>query len=150
MTISLDEIKKLRKLTRAGVMDCRRALTSSKGDIEKAKKWLKDQGMLTVQKKAGRTTKAGLVEAYVHANGQVGSLVKLVCETDFVSRTADFKELAHELALQVASMDPKDVKDLLEQEYIRDPKQKIKNLVHAVIAKTGENIKIELIARLNI
>ena len=84
---------------------------------------------------------AGIIETYIHA-GRVGAMIELACETDFVVRTDDFKNLAHELAMQVASMDPKDVEDLEGQEYIRDPSLKVKDLVTNAVAKIGENIKI--------
>lgn len=148
--ITTDQIKKLRQETKASVMDCRKALEEAGGKSEKAKKWLSDKGALTAAKKADRETKAGLVEAYVHADGRVASLLKLVCETDFVARNKDFKELAHEIAMQVAAMSPKDVKELLEQEYIRDGSKKIKDLIAESIAKIGENIKIEQFFRIEV
>lgn len=143
-------IKKLRQETKAGIMDCRRALQESDGDLAKAKKWLAKKGDLTAAKKSDRETKAGLVEAYVHTDGRVASLVKLSCETDFVARNQDFKKLAHEIAMQVAAMRSKNVKELLEQEYIRDSSKKIKDLLHEAIAKIGENIKIEKISRIEV
>ena len=91
-----------------------------------------------------------MVEAYVHADGRVGSLVKLSCETDFVARNKDFKKLAHELAMQVAAMKPKDVKELLGQDYIRDPKLKIEDLLKQAVGKIKENIKIESFKRLEV
>ena len=150
MKISLDQIKKLREQTKAGVMDCRKALRQAQGDFKKAKERLKEKGVMMAQKKKGRETKAGLIEAYTHNNGQVGAMVKLRCETDFVSQTKDFKRLAHELAMQTAAMEPKNVRELLEQEYIRDPKKKIKDLIKEIIAQVGENVKIEEIKRMQI
>jgi len=150
MTITLDKIKKLRNLTNAGVMDCRRALEESKGNFEKAKVWLKKKGLKTAEKKKDRETKAGLVEAYIHSGGRVGAIVSLGCETDFVAKNKEFKKLALELAMQAAAMNPKSVAKLLEQEYIRDSKKKIKDLVNETIAKVGENIKINKVDRLEI
>lgn len=131
-------------------MDCRQALQQAQGDFKKAKELLKKKGVVMAQKKKGRKTKAGLIEAYIHNNGQVGAMVKLRCETDFVSQNKEFRHLAHELAMQVAAMAPKDVKELLEQEYIRDPKKKIKELIKEVIARVGENLKIEEVSRMEI
>jgi elongation factor Ts len=148
--ITTTQIKKLREQTKAGIMDCRKALEESSGDVDKAKKWLLKKGALVAAKKANRETKAGLVEAYVHADGRVGSLVKLTCETDFVARTQDFKKLAHEIAMQVAAMKPKNVKELMDQEYIRDSSKKIKDLLHEAIGKIGENIKIEEFFRIEV
>lgn len=150
MSISLKQIKKLRLETKSGVMDCRRALEASKGDFEKAKKWLKQKGMTMASKKKDRETKAGLIEAYIHSGSQVGAMVKLSCETDFVGQTKEFKQLVHELAMQAAAMKPKTVKELLEQEYIRDADKKIKDLIKGTIAKVGENIKVEEIVRMEV
>jgi len=150
MKTSLEQIKKLRLETKAGVLDCRQALKDSGNDFKKAKEWLRKKGMAVVAKKKNRAAKAGIVDAYVHAGGQVGVLVKLTCETDFVSQTKEFKNLAHELAMQVAAMNPKKISELLEQDYIRDPKKKVKDLVNQVIAKVAENVKIEAISRFKI
>lgn len=141
MNISVDDIKKLREETGAGIADCRTALEEAGGDGQKAKEILKKKGLDKAAEKSEREVKAGIVETYSHG-GKVGVLVELLCETDFVAKTDDFKNLAHELALQIASMKPESVGDLLEQDYIRDPSQKIEVLVKEVIAKLGENIQI--------
>ena len=148
--ITLDQIKKLRDLTGAGVMDSRKALEASKGDFSKSREWLKEKALKTAEKKKERKTKAGLIEAYIHHGGRVGAIISLCCETDFAAQTKEFKHLAHELAMQSAAMNPKNVKELLNQEYIRDSKKKIKDLVNEIIAKVGENIKINKIERLEV
>lgn len=148
--IDLDQLKKLRQETKAGIMDCRRALTESKGNFEKAKKWLLEKGMKIAADKADRETKAGIVASYVHAEGRIAAIVKVVCETDFVSRNSDFKKFAFELAMQVAAMNPKNVATLLQQPYIRDPKITIEDLLKATIGKIKENIKIDSISRLEV
>ena len=147
MEIVAEEVKKLRDETGAGIMDTRRALIEADGDFEKAKEILKAKGAEVMVKKAERQTSQGLIETYVHAGGKVGSMVYLACETDFVAKTQEFKNLAKELSMQVAAMNPQDPEELLEQEYIRDPSKKVKELVDEVIAKTGENIQIKRIAR---
>jgi len=147
MNISLDLLKKLREETSAGVSDCRQALEDAGGDYEKAKKLIMERGIEKAAKKADRETGSGLVESYVHA-GKVGVLVELRCETDFVARTDDFKSLAHELALQIAAMNPKDVKVFLASEYIRDPKLTIEALIKQTIAKLGENITVSRFTRM--
>lgn len=147
MNISLDLLKKLRQETSAGVSDCRKALEDAKGDYEKAKKILVEFGVEKAAKKADRETGSGLVESYVHA-GKVGVLVEVRCETDFVARTDDFKNLSHELALQAAAMNPKNVKEFLASEYIRDPKLTIEALIKQTIAKLGENITVARFTRL--
>lgn len=147
MNIPLDQLKKLRAETSAGVSDCRQALEDTNGDYEKAKKLLIERGVEKAAKKADRQTGSGLIESYVHA-GKVGVLVEIRCETDFVARTDDFKLLAHEIALQVAAMAPKDVKALLSGPYIRDAQKTIEALVKETIAKLGENITIGKFTRL--
>lgn len=141
MGISIDQIKKLRDETGAGIADCREALTVSNGDIEKAREIVRQKGLENSSKKADREVKQGLVEVYSH-NGKVGVLVELLCETDFVARTDDFKKLAHEISLQIASMKPESVVDLLKQEYIRDGSLTIEQLIKSTIGKLGENIQI--------
>jgi elongation factor Ts len=144
------EIKKLREATGAGVMDIRSALTQSDGEIKKAKEILKGKGLEKAASKAERETRAGLIETYVHADGRIGAMVHLACETDFVARTSEFKKLAKELAMQVAAMDPADTKQLLKQEYIRDPEKNIKELIAEVVSKTGENIQVQKISRFSL
>jgi len=141
MLISLDAIKKLREETSAGVADCRQALEDARGDYEKAKKLLITRGLEKAAKKEGKETGQGVVDAYVH-NGRVGVLVELRCETDFVARTDEFKTLAHEISLQVASMNPKNVMELLKSPYIRDASQTIADIIKQAIAKLGENITV--------
>jgi len=145
---ALKTIKELRLLSGAGVMDCRRALKKTKGDLSRALKVLQKEGEVIVAKKVDRKTEEGLVASYIHANGRVGAMVTLLCETDFVARTVDFKNLAHELTMQVAAMDPASVEELLGQEYIKDSKLKIRDLVKQMITKTGENIRIGKFTRM--
>ena len=149
MNISLDLLKKLRADTSAGVLDCRKALEDAGGDLAKAKKLILERGLEKAAKKVGRETAQGVIESYVHA-GRVGVLVEVRCETDFVARTDDFKKLSHEIALQVASMNPKNVKELLASEYIRDASMTIEALVKQTVAKLGENITIATFTRLEL
>ncbi len=146
MTVDVALIKQLREKTGAGIADCREALEFAKNDLKKAEEFLKKKGFEKAAKKEGRETSQGLVESYVH-QGRVGSMIELLCETDFVARTDEFKSLAHEIAMQVASMNPKDAKALEKQEYIRDPQKTIGDLVKEGIAKMGENITIGRISR---
>lgn len=147
MQVKLDDLKKLREDTSAGVSDCRQALEDANGNYAKAKKLIMERGLEKAAKKGGRETSQGLIESYVHA-GRVGVLVEVRCETDFVARTDDFKTLAHEIALQVASMNPKNVKELLASEYIRDAGLTIEALVKQTVAKVGENITIAKFTRI--
>ncbi len=143
-------LKQLREKTGASIADCRKALEETKDDYKKALDWLKKRGIEKAEKKANRTTAQGLIESYIHQNGKVGVLVEILCETDFVARTDDFKHLAHEVAMQVAAMNPKDVDTLLKQEYIRDGSFTIQDLIKQAIAKLGENITIKQFTRLGI
>lgn len=147
MIIDINLVKELREETGAGIADCRVALEESGGDLAHAKEILHKKGLDQASEKSDREVSAGVVETYAHA-GKVGVLVEVLCETDFVAKTQDFKTLAHEIALQIASMDPKDVDELVGQDYIRDPSQKIGDLIKSAIAKLGENIKIGKFARI--
>ena len=163
MEITLDQIKELREVSGAGVMDCKRALEASDGDVAKAKKYLAEQGLASAAKKAHRETAQGVVEAYIHAGGRIGALVELNCETDFVARTGEFQSLARELAMQVAAMNPLVVSDneelpstadlrgdevvLLKQAYIRDGSKTVQDLINETIGRTGENIQVRQFRR---
>jgi len=162
LEITTDQIKQLREESGAGIMDCRNALKQTEGDKAKALKILQEQGLVKAQKSSGRTTKQGLIASYIHSGGRIGALVEVNTETDFVARTAEFQELAHNVAMQVAAMNPEYLsKDtcptgveidfqnacLLMQPYIKDPAKTIHDLVTELIAKTGENIVISRFAR---
>jgi len=142
MKISTDLIKKLREETGAPVIRVKKVLEELKGNEKKAIEILTKEGFEKAAKREDRETTQGLVETYMHHSGKVASIVEIMCETDFVSRNELFKNLAHNIALQIASMDPKDTKELENQESIKDPTKKISDLVKEVIAKTGENIRI--------
>lgn len=150
MKISVKDISKLRSETSCGIMDCKKALQENEGDFARAKIWLEKKGKSSAAKKIGRITSAGIVESYIHLDARVGVLIKLSCETDFAARNKEFKKLAHEICLQIASMKPKNVQALLNQEYVRDSSRKIDSLVKETIAKLGENIKIEGFERMEV
>ncbi len=162
MQVSTAAIKELREKTGAGVIDCKKALLEAEGDIEKAAKVLAQRGLALAKKKANRAADQGIIEAYVHPGGQIAALVEVNCETDFVARTEEFRELAHNLALQIAAMSPQfispedmpnepdvDLKSacLLLQPFIKDPSKTIQDVITEVIAKVGENIKVRRFAR---
>ncbi len=140
------DVQKLREITGAGVMDCKRALEEAGGDFDSAKRIIFERGVIKAEKKSGRKTGAGLLETYVH-NGRIGVLLELRCETDFVARSEPFRWLAHELAMQVAAIDATSVDDFLRQPYIRDESLTIEQVVKNTVAKTGENVKIERFCR---
>ncbi|HUF06502.1 MAG TPA: translation elongation factor Ts [Candidatus Binatia bacterium] len=104
--IKPEDVKRLREQTGAGIMDCKHALESSGGDYEKAVLWLREKGLSTAAKKAGRAAREGIVTSYIHHGSRLGVLLELNCETDFVARTDDFQQLAREIAMQIAGMAP--------------------------------------------
>lgn len=123
-------------------MAAKKVLSETDGDIKKAKELLVEKGFEKAEKKADREAKAGVVYAYIHTNGRVGAMVELNCETDFVGRNKEFKRLAKEIAMQVTSMEPESVEELLKQKYIRDGEKTIKVLLAEQVNKLGENIQI--------
>ena len=144
--MSTEDVKKLRSDTGAGIMDIKKALDEAGGDTDKAKEIIREKGLIKATKRSGRDTGAGVLESYVH-NNRVGVLLELRCETDFVARSEPFRELAHELAMQVAAMLSENVEELMSQSYIKDDSQTVEQLVKGVIAKTGENIEIARFCR---
>ena len=143
-------LKKLRNESQVSLADCRKALEESNNDYKQAINWLQKHGIEKAEKKSDRQTSQGLVDCYIHQNGRVAAMVSVLCETDFVAKTSEFKALAHEIARQVASMNPKDVDSLLKQEYIRDASKTVGALVKETIAKLGENIVISKFQRFEI
>ena len=165
MELSVATIKELRERTGAGIMDCKRALEETSGDMDKAEELLAQQGIASAVKKATRSTEEGIVESYIHSGGRIGVLLEVNCETDFVARTDDFKELAHDIAMQVAAMSPSyvssdDVPDgedadsaetvLMCQPFIKDPSKSVQDLVNEGIGKLGENIRVRRFTRFSL
>lgn len=147
MNITTDQIKKLREACGAGVMECRRALEEAGGKEDKALEIIKKRGLEAAEEKKERATSQGVIECYSHGGGKVVSVVELLCETDFVARNEEFRALAHELAMQVAAMKPKNTEELLKQPYIREPNATIEDLIKGLIGKIRENIRVGRIAR---
>ena len=160
--VSVDSIKALREETGAGVMDCKRALEAADGDVARAQDILRQEGIASAAKKSSRATNDGVVESYIHSGGRIGVLVEVNCETDFVARTPEFRELAHNLAMQVAAMDPLHIDQsdlpegvevnpqeacLLQQAFIRDPSKTIDDLLKESVGKLGENIRVRRFTR---
>ncbi len=144
-----DDVKKLREITDAGVMDCQRALKEAGGDFDKAIALIHERGEVIFQKRKERSTGAGVLKSYVH-NGRVGVLLDIRCETDFVGRGEDFQNLANEVTMQITAMAPENVEELLKQPYVKDESITVEELVKRVIAKTGENMKVERFCRYEI
>ena len=177
MNISATDVKALRDKTGAGFMECKSALAEADGDAEQAITILRKRGLTKAAKRAGRSTEQGVVGSYIHTGGKVGVLIEVNCETDFVARTDDFKELVKELAMHVAATNPQYIRRedvpaatvehekeifrsqlegyyrdtvLLDQPSIRDSKITINQLVATTIAKMGENVTISRFARFKI
>ena len=149
-TLDVNLIKSLRSETGAGVMDIKHALEEAGGDTKKAKELLQKAGFEKAEKKSQRETSDGSVFSYVHATTKVGSMVVLRCETDFVAKTEGFKNLGKEIAMHITATNPKDIKDLMSQVYIRDSSRTIEVLVKEIIAKTGENVRVGEFTRLEV
>ena len=143
----LDKIKELREKTGAGVMDAKNALEETNGDIAKATEIIIAKGLAKAEKRAEREVNSGKVYCYTHNGGTAGAMVEVACETDFVAKTDEFNDLCKEIALQIVSMNPKDIDELLAMPYIRDASKTIEQLIKALVGKTGENIRVIRFAR---
>lgn len=142
-----DAIQKLREVTGAGVMECKRALEDAGRDFERARALLAERGLLKAAEKGERATGAGSVHAYIHGGGRIGVLVEVRAESDFVVRSEPFQTLVKELAMQISAMDPETVEDFLAQPYIRDPEKTVEALIKETVARVGENIRVERFVR---
>lgn len=192
MTVSAKEVKELREKTGAGMMDCKKALADSGGDFDEAVKMLRTKGLADAAKRSDRATSQGLIDSYIHANGKLGVLVEVGCETDFVAMNDDFKAFVHDLAMHVAAAapmyvtredvpreeidremaiykeqaratgKPDDILEkiaagkmdkyfgqvcLMEQDFVKDDKMTIEQLLGGLIGKIGENIQIKRFVR---
>jgi elongation factor Ts len=150
MAISMDAIKQLREETGAGIMDAKRALEESNGDMDQAREWIKQRGLAKAEKKSDRETKEGYIASYVHTTGKVAAMVEILCETDFVARNEEFQSMAKSVAMQVASMAPTDVEELLAQDFIKDPSLTIEELVKGLSGKIGEKFVVNRFVRYNL
>lgn len=148
--VTMTMVSKLRDATGAPVVRVKKVLDEVKGDEKKALGILQKEGFEKAAKREGRDTTQGTIASYVHHSKKVIGVVELLSETDFVARNEMFSQLAADLAMQVASMNPKDAEELVSQDFIKDPSKKINDLVKEVIAKTGENVKVGRIYRLEI
>src|SRR5688572_7569207 len=124
LTIKPEDVKRLREQTGAGIMDCKRALEGSGGDYEQAVLWLREKGLSTAAKKAGRAAREGIIQSYIHHGARLGVILELNCETDFVARTDDFQQLARDIAMQIAGMAPQWVsRDEVPDEVVEEQKR---------------------------
>jgi elongation factor Ts len=143
---NIDEIKKLRQDSGISVIECQKALKEARGDLEKAKEILKKWGKEFAKTRVEREVKQGIIDSYIHSGKKVGVMIELRCETDFVAKSGDFKNLSHELCLQIAAISP-DEMPLFSQLWIKDQEKTIKDLIDGYIAKLGENIVLEKFIR---
>ena len=148
--VSIDLIKELREQTGVSVAACKKALEEVDGDIEKAKEVLRKLGKSLADKKSSREAGFGIIETYIHSNKLVGSMVELRCETDFVAKSKEFIELAHEICLQISAMNPDDNNALLSQEWVKDNTKTIQELIEEAVNKMGENIVLKRFSRYEI
>lgn len=146
--VSVDQLKQLREETAVSLAECKKALEESGGDYGKAKELLKEWGRDLANKKINRNASQGIVDAYIHPNKKIGVILELDTETDFVARSQDFQNLAHEICLHIAAS--REETPLLEQPWVKDPKKTIKDLIEANIAKLGENISVKNFVRYEI
>lgn len=157
MEVTVEQIRTLREQTGAGIMECKQALEASQGNLDKAAEALRLKGFAQAARRSGRATNEGIIESYIHTGGRVGALVELACETDFVARTPEFRELAHDIAMQVAAMAPvyldKDQIEegdsrppgqvsLLQQAFIKDNSRSVGEVIQELAAKVGENVRV--------
>ncbi|MEW6033837.1 MAG: elongation factor Ts [Chloroflexota bacterium] len=165
MNIPIEAIKELRQRTGAGITDCKSALQKAAGDLDRACEDLKEKGFAIAEKKAHRSTTQGVVESYIHTGKKVGVLLELDCETDFVARTDQFQQLAHDIAMQIAAMSPTYISAndipagtgvdpaaacLLQQLFIKDPTKTIEDLIKQGVAAVGENIRVRRFVRFEV
>jgi elongation factor Ts len=170
--MSLDTIKKLREMTSVGINDCRKALGDANGDFDKALKALRERGVNVMEKRSGRIASQGLIESYIHFSGNLGALVEVNCETDFVARTEVFKKFAKDVAMQIAACGAKYLKKedvpaealakaenadeykkqfcLMEQPFVKDSKLTMAAYLQDVISQTGENVVIRRFNRFSL
>ncbi|MSU60757.1 MAG: translation elongation factor Ts [Candidatus Staskawiczbacteria bacterium] len=148
--ITIEQIKQLREETGASPVKIKKALEESGEDVQKAKELLKSWGAVKAGEKSDRETNDGLIDFYVHPNAKSGVLLDIRCETDFVAKNPDFKNLAHEVCLQIAALNPETVEALLAQPWVKDESKTIKSLVEEATAKIGEKIEINKFTRYEI
>ncbi|MBP7770811.1 MAG: elongation factor Ts [Candidatus Pacebacteria bacterium] len=142
MAITTEQIKELREKTGISVAECKKALEAADGDMDKALAYLHERAEASVGKKADRVLAAGTVGAYVHSNKQVGAMVYLACETDFVSKNEEFVALAYDIAMHISAMRPANKEELLAQPFIKDGEKTIADLISGATQKFGERTEI--------
>jgi elongation factor Ts len=139
MSVTPDQVKKLREISGAPMMECKRALDEAQGDLERAFTVLRKRGLATAAKKAGRTTSEGVVGSYIHAGGKIGVIVEVNCESDFVARNEEFQQLAHELAMQICATDPRFIR---KEDVTPEVLQREREILKSQAAATGKPAEV--------
>jgi len=145
--IDIENVKRLRELTGVGITDAKAALVESGGDFDKALAAMRQKGLTKAEKRAEREARAGLIGTYSH-DGRIGVIIEVNCETDFVAKTDEFKELVKDLTLHFAAAEPADVKALLDQPFVKNPEIMVGDYVKQYGAKLGENIMVRRLSRM--
>ena len=148
--VTTEQIKGLREETGLSIMECQRALEEAGGDKDKAIALLKEKGAEIAAKKSNRALGAGVIVSYIHTGETVGVMLELLCETDFVAKNSEFKSVARDIGMHIAAMDPSDTAELLEQPFIKNPEQKIGNLVNNTVQKFGERTEVGRFVRFSL
>ncbi len=150
MAVTAAQVKQLREETGAGMMDCKKALEEANGDYQKALKLVEERGLAKAEKKADRETKQGYLGCYVHSTGMIAGVAELLCETDFVAKNEEFRQLAKDIAMQIAAMNPENEAELLVQEMIKNPELTVENAIKLLSGKIGEKIALGRYQRMQI
>jgi len=148
--ITIEDVKNLRSRTGVSIMQCKKALEASNGDFNKALEELKTKGAEIASKKSERELKSGIIQAYVHNDKKTGSILELLCETDFVAKNEDFQKTAHDIVMHITAMNPENKEELLAQSFIKDSNKTINQLIEENIQRFGENIEIGYFIRYSI
>ena len=148
--VTTKQIKELREETGLSIMECQKALEEAGGDKNKAIELLKERGAEIANKKGNRNLGAGVVVSYIHTGETIGVMLELLCETDFVAKNPEFKSVARDISMHIAAMNPSDTTELLGQLFIKDPGQKINDLINNTVQKFGERTEVGRFVRFSI
>jgi len=148
--VTTKQIKGLREETGLSIMECQKALEEAGGDKNKAIELLKERGAEIANKKGNRNLGAGVVVSYIHTGETIGVMLELLCETDFVAKNPEFKSVARDISMHIAAMNPSDTTELLGQLFIKDPGQKINDLINNTVQKFGERTEVGRFVRFSI
>ena len=143
----MDQIKKLREITGARILDCQKALQEADGDLDKAISAVEAKGLARAEKSQSRETKVGYIATYTHSTGMIAAMVEMLCETDFVAANKEFRQMVLDIAMQVAAMGAENVEDLLKQDSIKDSEKTIELVIKSLSGKIGEKMTLSRFER---